>query len=70
MNWGIARGVCKFKSLEKSGSGGEGKVPMPLLNSFSDFKKKKMLLLKEVSQLDFQSDFKKENIVKVKLEKL
>ena len=29
-----------------------------------------MLLLKEVSQLDFQSDFKKENIVKVKLEKL
>ena len=45
---------------------------MPLLNNFSDFffnKKTIFVILKEVKQLNFQSNFKKENTgnVKVKL---
>ena len=50
-----------------------GKVPIPPLNNFSKFFFRKIAifgLLKEITQLDFQNNLKKENAVKVKLEKL
>ena len=43
---------------------------MPLLNNFSDFfliKKTIFVILKEVKQLNFQSNFKKESTGNVKL---
>ena len=46
---------------------------MPPLNNFSNFfpqKKQFLVLLKEITQLDFQKNLEKENTVRVNVEKL
>ena len=49
--------TCKLNFLEKTE--GESKVPMRLLNNFSNIFLKKNINFCEITQLDFQSNLKK-----------
>ena len=59
--------TCQLKFLEKPGFLGEGKVPAPPLNDFFFFFRKIAIFVRLViTQLDSQSNLKKENTAKVK----